>query len=140
MDKDGNIDKWCWYDIFWDDKKKKIDHPKRWFQNFYEISDEWDLPWFIMGKVYWLHDYLDWRKIPMGVLDKYAKPYKKKYILKTQYEEEGFDYDGVGDYVYTENNPALPRSCGRSCCGQRWSRHLGSCRSSDDRPSSPAAC
>ena len=51
-----------------------------------------------MGKVYWLHDYLDWRKMPRGVCDKYATPYKKKYILKTQYDEEGFDYDGIGDY------------------------------------------
>ena len=103
-DKNKNIEHWCWYDVFWDDEKKKIDHPKRWFQNFYEISDEWDLPWFIMGKVYWLHDYLDWRKMPRGVSKKYITPYKKKYILKTQYDEEGFDYDGIGDYIYTANN------------------------------------
>ena len=103
-DKNKNIEHWCWYDVFWDDEKKKIDHPKRWFQNFYEISDEWDLSWFIMGKVYWLHDYLDWRKMPRGVSNKYTTPYKKKYILKTQYDEEGFDYDGIGDYIYTANN------------------------------------
>jgi hypothetical protein len=102
--KEGEIEHWCWYDIFYDAEKKKLDNPKRWFQNFYEISDEWDLPWFIMGKVYWLHDYLDWRKMPRGVSNKYTTPYKKKYILKTQYDEEGFDYDGIGDYIYTANS------------------------------------
>ena len=28
----------------------------------------------------------------------------KKYILATDYDEEGFDYDGAGDYFYTATN------------------------------------
>ena len=33
-DKDGNIDKWCWYDIFWDVKEKKILPYKVWLSKF----------------------------------------------------------------------------------------------------------
>ena len=28
----------------------------------------------------------------------------KKYILATDYDDEGFDYDGAGDYFYTATN------------------------------------
>tara|TARA_R100000995_G_scaffold54277_1_gene26573 strand:+ start:278 stop:541 length:264 start_codon:yes stop_codon:yes gene_type:complete len=28
----------------------------------------------------------------------------KKYIVAKEYDEEGFDYDGAGDYIYTATN------------------------------------
>ena len=28
----------------------------------------------------------------------------KKYIIASEYDEEGFDYDGAGDYIYTATN------------------------------------
>ena len=28
----------------------------------------------------------------------------KKYIIAYEYDEEGFDYDGAGDYMYTATN------------------------------------
>ena len=100
--KEGEIEHWCWYDIFYDAEKKKLDNPKYWFRNFYEMADEWDLPWFIMGKVYWLHDYKLWKKSPRGVTATYIKPYVKKYILRTSFDVEDFKYDGIGDVTYTD--------------------------------------
>ena len=77
-DKDGNIDKWCWYDIFWDVENKKFFHPRWWVKHLADQSEEWELPWFIQSRIYWLDDYLEWRKTPRGVTSNYIKPYKKK--------------------------------------------------------------
>ena len=96
-DKDGNIDKWCWYDIFWDVENKKFFHPRWWVKHLADQSEEWELPWFIQSRIYWLDDYLEWRKTPRGVTSNYIKPYKKKYILRRSYDVEDFDADGAGD-------------------------------------------
>ena len=101
-DKNGDIKHWCWYDIFWNDEKKRLENPKNWLRNLYEMADEWDLPWFIMGKVYWLHDYMQWRRSPRGVTSTYIKPYKKKYILRSEFDVEDFRPDGIGDVMYTD--------------------------------------
>ena len=103
-DKDGNIDKWCWYDIFWDVENKKFFHPRWWVKHLADQSEEWELPWYIQSRIYWLDDYLEWRKTPRGVTSTYIKPYKKKYILRRSYDVEDFDADGAGDIFYTDYN------------------------------------
>jgi hypothetical protein len=101
-DKDGNIEKWCWYDIFWDVEKKKFFPPRWWVKHLAEQSeDDWELPWFIQSKIYWLNDYLDWLKQPRGVTST-IEPIKKKYIIKSLYDSDYFDYDGAGDCYTVE--------------------------------------
>ena len=98
----GEIQDWCWYDIFWDVEKKRFFAPRWWVRHLTEQSEDWELPWFIQSRIYWLDDYLAWIKTPRGVTLKHIKPYKKKYILRSTYDVEDFDADGIGDIMYTE--------------------------------------
>ena len=100
--KEGNIENWCWYDIFWDVEKKRFFPPRWWARHLAEQSEDWDIPWFIQTRIYWFDDYLDWRNTPRGVTIKHKRPYKKKYILRTSYDVEDFRPDGIGDVTYTE--------------------------------------
>ncbi len=94
--KEGEIDDWCWYDIFWDVEKKKLFPPRWWVRHLASQSEDWELPWFIQSKIYWFNDYLDWLKEPRGVTSHYDLP-KKKYIMKSLYDTDYWDAFGGGD-------------------------------------------
>ena len=68
------------------------------FADWVDISP-W-MPWVIKSKVYFVDDYLRWRKKPRGVCSTIVKP-QSSFILKRYYDGEGFDPDGIGDYFYT---------------------------------------
>jgi len=101
FDKDDNVDKNHWYDVFYDRDKKQFVHPRDWGVYLSEISESLNLPWFIQSKIYWMGDYRAWLKEPIGVTSHYNE-FKKVYIIKSLYDGEGFDADGCGDYDYVE--------------------------------------
>jgi len=94
--KEGEIDDWCWYDIFWDVEKKRFFPPRWWVRHLASQSEDWELPWFIQSKIYWFNDYLDWLKEPRGVTSHVDK-FKKKYIMKSLYDTDYWDAFGGGD-------------------------------------------
>ena len=47
--------------------------------------------------------YIEWIKKPRGLSkNNHIQPFVKTYVLKMSYDKEGFDYDGIGDYTYTD--------------------------------------
>ena len=63
---------------------------RNWVKYLWEMFSDWAdispwLPWFLKRKVYWINDYLRWRKKSRGVQSEIADV-KQSFILKHYYD------------------------------------------------------
>ena len=103
--ENGGIEEYTWKDIFIDPETNKWEPPTRWLPIAYELIEAGEMedrcPFWLTRLVQRIEEYKRWLKEPRGVTsDGYT--YKPRYILKYWYDIEGFDYDGAGDYCYSE--------------------------------------
>lgn len=101
--EDGSIEKYTYIDIFIDEETKKVVPPNYWWFNWLELMDYIDPPYWVMKTTWKIHHYIEWIKKPRGLSkNNHIQPFVKTYVLKMSYDKEGFDYDGIGDYTYTD--------------------------------------
>ena len=101
--EDGEVERYTWKDIFYDEDKKHWVHPKDYWVYWCELAEYLDIPVFVLNLTCKMQDYIRWLKTPPGVTSS-PRPIKLVYILKSYSDEEGFDYDGVGDYFYVQEH------------------------------------
>ena len=102
--ENGDIEDYTWKDVFIDPETNKWEPPTRWLSIFFELAGDEALkgcPHWITRLCWHIEAYLRWLKEPRGVQST-IEEYEPKYLLKYWRDVEGFDYDGAGDYFYSE--------------------------------------
>ena len=107
-DKDGDVEMYTLRDIFIDPYTNKWESPKRWLPLLLEFMSDESLkgcPYKFTVWSWHIDDYIRWLKLPRGVSPYLRDPYEvtERYIWKYWSDEEGFDYDGAGEYWYNED-------------------------------------
>ena len=106
--KDGDVEMYTLRDIFIDPYTNKWESPKRWLPLLLEFMSDESLkgcPYKFTVWSWHIDDYIRWLKLPRGVSPYLRDPYEvtERYIWKYWSDEEGFDYDGAGEYWYNED-------------------------------------
>lgn len=106
--EDGDVEMYTLRDIFIDPYTNKWESPKRWLPLLLEFMSHESLkgcPYKFTVWSWHISDYIRWLKLPRGVSPYLRDPYEvtERYIWKYWSDREGFDYDGVGDYWYSED-------------------------------------
>jgi len=99
--EDGEVERYTWKDIFYDDERKHWVHPKKYWLYWCELCDEIDAPMFLITPTYKMMDYLRWLKTPPGVTSS-PRRIEMNYVLKSYSDVDDFDYNGVGDFIRVE--------------------------------------
>lgn len=104
--EDGEVQEYTVRDVFIDPYTKKWESPKRWLPLLLEFIGDESLkgcPYKFTVWSWHINDYIKWLKRPRGVTSRNPYEVKEKYIWKYWSDVEGFDYDGIGDYCYSED-------------------------------------
>tara|TARA_R100001163_G_C4930448_1_gene106619 strand:- start:78 stop:581 length:504 start_codon:yes stop_codon:yes gene_type:complete len=91
-----------------DGKKKLYLHPLALYERFIDWANDNDRFYNFTMFCWYVERWIKWLKEPRGVHPQALKDYQETvrfgYVLKSYYDAEDFDADGVGDIYYVKEN------------------------------------